>query len=197
MKLIIGLGNPGPNHLKDRHSFGFVVIDRLKKQTGGFSDWQVSEEFKSKVAEGKINEEKIILVKPQTMMNLSGSAVKALADYYKISPENIWVIHDDLDLPLGVLRISQGSGSAGHKGVQSLITQLGTKDFVRFRLGIHPIGQTFFVTFFKKLTSTKKFVLQKFSKSEESVVEEIIQKTIQAIQLSAQEGIDKAKNQFN
>jgi len=197
MKLIVGLGNPGPNHTKSRHNFGFIVIDRLKDDAGGFCDWRISDEFKSMMAEGKINEEKIILAKPQTMMNLSGNAVKALAQFYKITPEDIWVIHDDLDLPLGILRISQGSGAAGHKGVESVIDNLGSKNFVRLRLGIHPIGQTFFVTFFKKLTSTKKFVLQKFSKSEEGTIEEVIKKAIQAIKAAVLEGLDKAKNQFN
>ena len=197
MKLIVGLGNPGPNHTKSRHNFGFVVVDRLKDETTGFCDWRTSDEFKSMMVEGRIGEEKIILVKPQTMMNLSGSAIKALAQFYKIAPEDIWVIHDDLDLPLGILRISQGSGSAGHKGVQSIIDNLGSKNFVRLRLGIHPIGQTFFVTFFKKLTSTNKFVLQRFSKSEENAIEEVIKKATQALKTAIQEGLDKAKNQFN
>lgn len=197
MKLIVGLGNPGPNHTKSRHNFGFIVIDRLKDDAGGFSDWQGNDDFKSLMAEGKINEEKIILAKPQTMMNLSGNAVKALVQFYKIAPEDIWIIHDDLDLPLGILRISQGSGSAGHKGVQSIIDNLGSKNFVRLRLGIHPIGQTFFVIFFKKLTSTNKFVLQRFSKLEEGTTEEVIKKAIQAIKTAVLEGLDKAKNQFN
>jgi len=197
MKLIIGLGNPGPNHAKTRHNFGFIAIDRLRKEIGGFSAWRNSDEFKSILAEGQIEEEKIILAKPQTTMNLSGNAIKPLAEYYKIATENIWVIHDDLDLPLGILRISQGASSAGHQGIQSIIADLGTKNFVRFRLGIHPIGQTFFVTFFKKLTSTKKFVLQKFSKAEETTIEEVAKKTIQAIQSALKEGLEKAKSQFN
>jgi len=197
MKLIVGLGNPGLNYTKSRHNIGFIVIDRFKDDAGGFSDWQTSDEFKSMLVESRIGEEKIILVKPQTMMNLSGSAIKALAQFYKIVPQDIWVIHDDLDLPLGILRISQGSGSAGHKGVQSIIDNLGSKNFVRLRLGIHPIGLTFFVTFFKKLTSTNKFVLRRFSKSEENAIEEVIKKATEALKTAIQEGLDKAKNQFN
>lgn len=197
MKLIVGLGNPGSNYLKTRHNFGFLAIDYLKNDLGVASDWQASADFKSVLIETQIEKEKIILAKPQTMMNLSGLAAKALADYYKITPENIWVLHDDLDLPLGTIRISQGSGSAGHQGIQSLITNLGAKNFVRFRLGIHPVGQTFFLTFFKKLTSTKKFVLQKFSKSEEPMIKQIVKKTAAAIQLAIKEGLEKVKNQIN
>jgi len=197
MKLIVGLGNPGPNYSKSRHNFGFIAIDYFKDITNIFSDWQIKSEFRSFLSEGLIGEEKIILAKPQTMMNLSGQAVKTLADYYKIAAENIWVIHDDLDLPLGILRVSQNSGSAGHKGVESIIKNLGAKNFIRLRLGIHPIGQTFFVTFFKKLTSANKFVLQKFLKSEETMVQETIKKTSLAIQTALKEGIAQAMNQFN
>ncbi len=197
MKLIVGLGNPGPNHAKTRHNFGFIVTDSLKDQDSSFSDWQENSEFKSLIAEGRLENEKIILAKPQTMMNLSGNTVKLLADYYKIAVQDVWIIHDDLDLPLGILRINQGSSSAGHKGVQSIIDNLGSKNFVRFRLGIHPIGQTFFSTFFKKLTSTEKFVLQKFSKAEESTVEGTIDKAIHSLRVALKEGLEKAKNQFN
>jgi len=195
MKLIIGLGNPGSHYTKTRHNLGFMVLDRLANELT--ADWQDNEQFKSITAETQNAKEKILLAKPQTMMNLSGQTVKLLADYYKIEPENIWVVHDDIDLPLGVLRISQNSSSAGHKGIQSLIEKLNTKNFVRFRLGIHPVGQTFFTAFFKRLTSTKKFVLQKFSKAEATVVQEIISKSVRAILLALKEDLAQAKNQYN
>lgn len=196
MKLIIGLGNPGANHTKTRHNLGFMVLDRLATELAA-GDWRNNEQFKSLSAETRIGEEKILLAKPQTMMNLSGQAVKLLADYYKISSEDIWAVHDDFDLPLGVLRVSQNSSSAGHNGIKSIIESLGTKNFVRFRLGIRPAGQTFFTAFFKRLTSTKKFVLQKFSKAEATTVQDIISKTVRAIQLAAKEGLAQAKNQYN
>ncbi|MBU1102532.1 aminoacyl-tRNA hydrolase [Patescibacteria group bacterium] len=197
MKLIVGLGNPGLNYAKTRHNLGFLAVDYLKQEAGILGDWRPDDKFKTALAEGQVGEEKIILAKPQTMMNLSGLAAKSLTDYYKIAPEDLWVIHDDMDLPLGVLRISQGSGSAGHKGVHSIIDVLKTKNFVRFRLGIHPVGQTFFTCLFKRLKSNEKFVLQKFSKQEETNVQEVIGKTRQAIQLALKEGLEKAKNQFN
>jgi PTH1 family peptidyl-tRNA hydrolase len=197
MKLIVGLGNPGPNHIKARHNFGFMACQYLKDNFAADQNWRNDGEFKSLLVETAIENEKIILAKPQTMMNASGLAVKSLADYYKISPPDIWIFHDDLDLPLGVLRLNQGASSAGHLGVQSIIESLGNKNFIRVRLGIHPIGQTFFLTFFKKLTSTKKFVLQKFTKSEETVAKETIKKAADALQVALKEGLEKAKSQFN
>ncbi len=197
MKLIVGLGNPGPNHTKARHNFGFRAAEFLKDTFAISQNWRDDNEFKSLIVEGTIENEKIILAKPQTMMNSSGLAVKLLADYFKISASDIWVLHDDLDLPLGVLRISQGSSSAGHLGVQSIIQNLGTKNFIRVRLGIHPAGQTFFLTFFKKLTSTKKFVLQRFTKSEEIIAQQVIKKAAGALQIALKDGLEKAKNQFN
>jgi len=197
MKLIIGLGNPGPNYSRTRHNFGFMVLDQLKNELGISADWQASAKFDAEVNETELAGEKIFLARPQTMMNLSGQAVKTIADFYQIPTQDIWVAHDDFDLPLGVLRLSQDSGSAGHKGVESIVNALGTKAFVRFRLGIHPVGQTFFSTFFKKLVSTQKFVLQRFSKTEIPIVEAATKKTAQAILTALQSGLDKAKNQFN
>jgi len=198
MKLIIGLGNPGPNYAKTRHNFGFLVLDMLKNELGVSGDWQTNAKFDAEICDAEpAAGEKIILARPQTMMNLSGQAVKAIAGFYQIPARDIWVVHDDFDLPLGVLRLSQDSGSAGHKGVESVCNALGSKAFVRFRLGIRPVGQTFFSTFFKKLVSTNKFVLQKFSKAEQPIVEATAQKTVQAIKTALQAGTDKAKNQFN
>ncbi|MBI2042670.1 MAG: aminoacyl-tRNA hydrolase [Candidatus Nealsonbacteria bacterium] len=140
MKLIIGLGNPGKKYEKTRHNFGFLAIDELQKQTP----------------------KDAILLKPDTFMNKSGKAVKEKAAYYKIKPQDIWVIHDDIDLPLGEYKISRGQGSAGHKGVQSIIDELGTKDFNRIRLGICPASG--------KPSNVEDFVLQKFTAEEEKII---------------------------
>jgi PTH1 family peptidyl-tRNA hydrolase len=197
MKLIIGLGNPDAQYALTRHNFGFMALDYFQKNQPVFSAWQEKQKFEALLDEGEIEGEKIILAKPRTMMNLSGKTVKTLADFYQIAPQDIVIIHDDMDLPLGALRLSQGSSAAGHKGVDSVIGNLGTKNFVRLRLGIHPLGQTFFTTFFRRLAFTKKFVLQKFSHAELPLVEEAIKKANQAILLILKDDLPKAQNQFN
>lgn len=153
MKLIVGLGNPGTKYEKTRHNFGFMVIDFL-------------------IENKQLDSQKIKLIKPQTFMNNSGQEVKKIADYYKIIIEDIIVIHDDIDLPLGEIKVQTGRGSAGHKGVQSIIDALGTNDFTRIRIGIRP----------EKLTlDTEKFVLQKFTPEEQEIIEQTIKKAAEII----------------
>ncbi|MBI4709227.1 MAG: aminoacyl-tRNA hydrolase [Candidatus Portnoybacteria bacterium] len=195
MKIIFGLGNPGQKYERTRHNFGFMALDYIQKNLGGFSGWR--EKDKSQIAEGQIKGEQIILAKPQTFMNLSGSAVKELADFYRTQPEDIWIIHDDFDLPLGLIRISKNSSGGGHNGVKSIIEALGNKEFIRFRLGIHPIGKTFISTIMQKITSLEKFVLKNFSKEEIPAVQETIKKAAQAIETACESGIESAMNRFN
>jgi len=197
MKLIIGLGNPGSKFQKTRHNLGFSAIDYIYGDLGGFNGWSLDKNANVLVSRGEILGQQIILAKPQTFMNISGKAAAALTSFYKIAVQDIWVIHDDFDLPLGIIRINQNSSSAGHKGVKSIIEALDTKDFVRFRLGIHPVGQTFICKIFNKVTSIEKFVLKNFSKEELGSVKETIQKTSQAIELAIKEGVTQAMNQFN
>lgn len=172
MILIIGLGNPGKKYEKTRHNIGFRVIDALKKE---------------------ISDKDIILFKPQTYMNNSGRAVKSLTTKYKIPTTNIVVVHDDVDLPLGTIRISKNSSSGGHKGVQSIIDELRTpnkslqdstgqaKNFIRIRVGIRP----------KFKIDTEKYVLQKFTKEEEKIVSAVIKKVVESIKESLRTGIKK------
>ena len=173
MKLIIGLGNPGEEYKKTRHNDGFLTLDELVLS----SEYQVLStqlKFNAEISNGTIDDEKIILAKPQTFMNNSGQAVKAIVDYYKIKPEDIIVIHDDLDIPLGEYKISKNKNSGGHKGVQSIIDYLGTKDFMRVRIGIMVEN---------KKTPTEKFVLEKFSREEMEVVENVIDKVCDELQI--------------
>ncbi len=152
MIIIVGLGNPGKKYEKTRHNIGFRVIDELaKKKTRNF-----------------------IIAKPQTFMNNSGKAVKGLVNFYKIKPENLWIIHDDIDLPMGKIRIAKSRGSAGHKGVESIIKELKTKDFNRLRIGIQPKTG--------KPKAVDKFVLQNFTKEEEKIIKGVVEETIQAIE---------------
>jgi len=170
MLLIIGLGNPGRKFQKTRHNFGWLVLDLLQKKwkkEHSFSDWKGVKKFKAEISEGRIKNEKIILAKPLTFMNLSGQAVKSLISYYRIRTKNLLIIHDDIDIVLGKIRIVKNRETAGHKGIQSIITELGTKNFNRLRIGIKPKNS--------KPKNVEKFVLLKF-KNKEGAVKEIIEK---------------------
>ena len=172
MKLIIGLGNSGEKYIKTRHNLGFIVTEELAEKIK-VDNWKEEKQFKADIAQGIYNNEKIILAKPQTFMNNSGNSVKSIADYYKINSENILVIHDDIDLELGEIRIQKNRGSAGHNGVQSIINYLKTKDFIRIRIGIKPIE--------KEILEAEKFVLEKFSRYEEEIVSQTIKKAADTI----------------
>lgn len=151
MILIAGLGNPGKEYEKTRHNIGFRLIDELAKD--------------------KPNN--VVLLKPQTFMNKSGDAVIGAVNFYKIKPTDLWVVHDDIDLPLGEFKISENRGSAGHKGVESIIKRLGTKNFHRIRIGICPDEG--------KPEAVEKFVLQNFTKTEETILKKIIAEILEQI----------------
>ncbi len=135
MRLFVGLGNPGSKYESTRHNIGFLVANELAKKLG--VNWKTKKRWKAEVAEAVVNGEKIVLVKPQAFMNRSGEAVQAARGWLrKIPVENIWIVHDDVDLPLGKIRIKQGGGSAGHRGVDSITNMLGSNNFWRVRIGI-------------------------------------------------------------
>ncbi len=159
MKLIVGLGNYGKKYEKTRHNYGFTVIDEFAKRNN-FPDFKLSLYSLLSIKDD------IILAKPQTYMNNSGKAVKAIADYYKIEPENITVIHDDADIELGKVKQGKNRGSAGHKGVESIINSLKTKNFKRIRMGINNSFDA----------PLEDVVLKKFDKEEEGIVEKAIEK---------------------
>ena len=184
MILIVGLGNPGKKFQKTRHNIGFRVVDELRSSSH-FATARVIDEL------GFLNKEKIVLAKPKTFMNLSGKAVKLITRRYNLDPKNLIVIHDDLDLPLGKIKIVKNRGSAGHKGVQSIIDELKTKDFIRIRVGIKN----------QKIKNRKQkiedFVLKRFKKKEEKKLKGIIEKTCRAIEMAIKEGVEKAMQKFN
>ncbi len=183
---IVGLGNPGKKFEKTRHNLGFRVIDLFAKKNK-FPKFEFSEKLSSLISEGSVFGKEVLLIKPQTFMNNSGKALKLVVQHLKIDLENLWIIHDDLDFPLGKIKIVKNRGSAGHKGVQSIIEELKSKDFVRFRLGI---GR-------EERKSKKDFVLEKFTKEEEKILKKVIKKVIEAIEFSLKEGIEKGMAQFN
>lgn len=190
MFLIVGLGNPGKKFKNTRHNIGFRVVDKYSK-LNKFPPWKNKKEFLSLISEGKVNNIKIILAKPQTFMNDSARAIRLLIENFRLQIENLLLIHDEFDIPLGKIKISSGKNSAGHKGVQSIINELNTKEFYRFRIGIKQPNYEF-----KKIIK-KNFVLEKFSKKEEEILNKILLKTCDAISLAITKGMKIAMNVYN
>jgi len=190
MILIIGLGNPGQKFQKTRHNIGKTVVSSLQL-VFRFPKFKFEKKFKAFISEGNFIGKRIIIALPETFMNLSGKTVKALATNYRLPATNIWVVHDDIDLPLGKIRIVKDRGAAGHKGVESIIRELKTKNFVRFRLGIRP------KQYHRLVYSTEKFVLQKFNKDEEKIKKEVIERTCQTIEIALKESLEKAMARTN
>lgn len=188
MILIIGLGNPGKKFKETRHNIGFVVLDNFSKKNS-FLSWKRSKKANCLYSKGLIANKEIELIKPLIYMNNSGKTVKYASKKHNVNTENIFAVHDDIDLPLGKIRISKGKGAAGHKGVESIIRELKTKDFVRFRVGIQPKNG--------KPENPEKFVLQKSKEEEKKIVKEVVQKTVEAIEFALKQGIEKTMSKFN
>ncbi len=184
--LIVGLGNPGKEYVNTRHNIGFRCMDALVQAYN--LSYEGRKKSKAKIANGMIREKSVLIAKPQTYMNLSGSSVQGLANFYQIPPERIIVIYDDLDLPPGTLRIRPKGGTGGHRGMTDIVNKLGSKDFPRIRFGIgRPPGQM----------DPAKFVLRRFSDEEEETVQPTVERVIKTIETWLTDGIDMAMNQYN
>ncbi|MCK4355023.1 aminoacyl-tRNA hydrolase [Candidatus Parcubacteria bacterium] len=176
MFLIVGLGNPSIKYKNTRHNIGFRIIDEFAKENN-FPEFKLSKKHNSLISESIINDNKIMLVKPQTFMNSSGKAIKSIIDYLSLITDNLIVVHDDIDIEIGEIRISENRGSAGHKGVQSIIDEINTKDFARVRVGIKPVGKIQEQGGDTQPIITEKFVLEKFTQDEEKILENIIKQS--------------------
>lgn len=187
MQLIIGLGNPGEKYQDTRHNAGFLMLDYLKENLN-FSNFKFDKKFNAEITENgnhenfsllnlikstntTANQNKIILAKPQTFMNNSGQTTQALINFYKITPEEIVVIHDELDLSLGKFKISKGKNAAGHNGILSIINHLGTKDFTRIRIGVDNRNEAE-----RKNISGSNYVLGRFQNKELEILKDVFQK---------------------
>ena len=157
MYLIVGLGNPEKELATTRHNTGFLVIDKLLADSE--ADTKFDKKANAEVAKANIDKKRVLLAKPLTYMNNSGTAVQTLLKFYKLKPENLIVIHDDKDIPLGETRVQSDRGPAGHNGVKSIIEHLGTQNFMRIRVGVAPDNQD-------KIKDTANFVLGKFTAGE-------------------------------
>jgi peptidyl-tRNA hydrolase, PTH1 family len=183
--LIIGLGNPGREYRDSRHNFGFMLIDLLAVRLNARG---MKLQSKAIVTSTLYEENKIILAKPQTYMNLSGQSVQGLLNFYKLPIENLLVAHDDLDIPFGTIRIRPGGGPGGQRGMASTIEKLGTKDFPRLRLGIgRPPGRM----------DSKDYVLQDFSREDQKILPELLDRAADAALEFVANGLNAAMNKYN
>lgn len=185
MKLIVGLGNPGDDYELTPHNLGFRAIDRIAKEYGVKVENRRS---LAKTARFMIGAETVLLVKPETFMNLSGNSVGDLVRKHNVSPEDLIVIQDDLDFPLGTVRIQRGRSSAGHKGIESLIRALGTKDFLRVRIGVAPEH---------RIKDGAAYVLTRLSRQQEAVVDGVLDTAAEAVKAILTDGAAAAMNRFN
>jgi peptidyl-tRNA hydrolase, PTH1 family len=186
-QLIVGLGNPGTKYAQTRHNIGFDVVDSLAKR------WQISlsdrKQFQGIYGEGiSGNKSKIRLLKPQTFMNLSGQSVRSTIDWFKLSPESVLVVYDDLDLPLGKIRLRLSGSAGGHNGMKSIISHLGTQNFPRVRIGIGKSAGD---------KDTISHVLGRFSAVETPIVNEVIYLVNDSIEMSLKQGVEKAMSLYN
>ncbi|NPV04804.1 MAG: aminoacyl-tRNA hydrolase [Syntrophaceae bacterium] len=185
MKIIAGLGNPGDQYRLTRHNMGFLVLDALADDAGIAVQ---KKKFEALLGDGRVGGERVLLVKPQTFMNLSGQAVRQIIDYYQKTAEDLIVVHDDLDLPFGTVRIKVGGGDGGHKGVRSIMDHLGDGAFTRVRLGI---GKPPFKG------DTEHYVLQTFPKADLEALAETVRRACDAILEILAAGVRPAMNRFN
>jgi peptidyl-tRNA hydrolase, PTH1 family len=185
MKVIVGLGNPGGSYARSRHNVGFRVADQLaERHRLRFS----RREFKSQVAEGKIGDERVLMMKPQTYMNLSGEAVQRARRELRVEPEEFLVIYDDLDLVVGRLRLARSGGAGGHHGVESIIEALGSKGFPRIRVGIGRPGDR---------SANVDYLLDSLTTEEASTLSASIARAADAAEVVLRNGVGAAMNRFN
>jgi PTH1 family peptidyl-tRNA hydrolase len=185
VKIVVGLGNPGRKYTGTRHNIGFMVVDRLASTHAlAFS----RQKFKAKIASGIVEGEDVLLVKPQTFMNLTGESVGSLIRFYKRDLSDLLVVYDDVDLPLGKIRLRPEGGSAGHNGIKSIISGIGSEKFARLRIGIRG---TFVYD------DLSDYVLGKFTSEERAELDKIIERACEAVEATLREPFDKAMSRFN
>lgn len=185
MKLIVGLGNPGKQYEKTRHNIGFQAVERLSERL----NIPINQaKFKGLYGSGRVRGEKVILLKPLTYMNLSGESIRQIVDYFDVDTEDIIVIYDDLDLPVGKIRLRQKGSAGGHNGIKSTIQHLGTQEFNRIRVGINrpQNGQ-----------SVSDYVLSNFSKEEQEMITEVANKCAEACEAALEKPFLQVMNDFN
>jgi len=186
VKLIVGLGNPGDEYKITRHNIGFLILEKLAKANS--IKFKFSKRFNALIGEGVIGREKTLLAMPQTYMNLSGHSVRPALNWLKLKAEDMFVVMDDIALPFGSIRIKPKGSSGGHNGLNSIIESISTQEFPRMRLGI--LGR-------KNVKDLSNYVLDRFTKSEQKNLPEILDTASQACECWTREGTSAAMNKFN
>ena len=187
MKVVVGLGNPGPRYRGTRHNVGFAVIDYLAQGPGAGS---FRSRFQAQIAEMREGDLQLLLVKPETFMNLSGRSVHEIVDFYKLPAEDLLIVCDDINLPLGKLRARARGSAGGHNGLRNIQDQLGTTEYVRLRIGVNAPA-------LKHDEATVDHVLSRFKPGEQNMIDEAIEKAAQAAMWWANRGIDACINAIN
>ena len=183
--LVVGLGNPGPSYAKNRHNAGFMVLDVLAERAGGRFK---SHRARADVLEGRLAGARVVLAKPRSFMNESGGPVKGLRDFYKVPVERLVVVHDELDIPFGAVRLKQGGGDNGHNGLRSVTKSLGAKDYLRVRFGVgRPPGRM----------DAAAFVLKDFSAAERKDLGFEVDRAADAVEALLSDGLAAAQNAFH
>nr|WP_184881118.1 MULTISPECIES: aminoacyl-tRNA hydrolase [Actinomadura] len=183
--LVVGLGNPGPSYAKNRHNAGFMVLDVLAARAGGRFK---SHRARADVLEGRLAGARAVLAKPRSFMNVSGGPVKALCDFYKVPVERLVVVHDELDIPFGAVRLKQGGGDNGHNGLRSVTKSLGSRDYLRVRFGVgRPPGRM----------DPAAFVLKDFSAVERKDLDLEVARAADAVEALLADGLGAAQNVFH
>jgi PTH1 family peptidyl-tRNA hydrolase len=183
--LVVGLGNPGPSYAGNRHNVGFMVLDELAGRVSGRFK---AHKGRADIVEGRLAGRRAVLAKPKSYMNLSGGPVAALRDFFKVPVERIMVVHDELDIPYGTLRLKQGGGDGGHNGLKSVSASLGSRDYLRVRFGIgRPPGRM----------DPAAFVLKDFSGAERKDLDFFVDRTADAVESVLTDGLERAQNTYH
>ncbi|HYU04431.1 MAG TPA: aminoacyl-tRNA hydrolase [Jatrophihabitantaceae bacterium] len=188
-QLVVGLGNPGPRYAATRHNAGFLVVELLAGRVGGrFKAHRARSGRSCDIVETRIAGTPVVLVKPKSFMNESGGPIVSISRFYKVPVEQITIVHDDLDLPFGTLRIKRGGGDGGHNGLRSATSALGSKDYARVRFGIgRPPGRQ----------DPAEYVLREFAAAERKEVPFLVDRAADAVEALLAQGLEAAQNQFN
>ena len=186
MKLVAGLGNPGPRYVQTRHNVGYAVVDQLARR------WSVSVEkyerrYEALLGDGQVADQRVLLVKPQTYMNLSGRSLLAVTQFYKLAFPDVLIVCDDLDLPVGRMRLRAGGSGGGQKGLENILLRLASNDIPRLRIGIGKVDRSV----------TSDYVLSRFTPDERETIEQVVTTAADAVECWLDKGIDAAMNRFN
>jgi PTH1 family peptidyl-tRNA hydrolase len=186
VKLVAGLGNPGPRYAQTRHNVGYAVVDELARRWG-VSVEKYERRYEALLGDGQVAEERVLLLKPQTYMNLSGRSLLAVTQFYKLACPDLLIVCDDLDLPVGRIRLRAGGSGGGQKGLENILLRLASDDVPRLRIGIGKVDKSV----------TSEYVLSRFTPDERETIEQVVNTAADAVECWLDKGIEATMNRFN